>query len=235
MLASWKILLGDDNPIPRTTRGAGGGGAGCPVPVRLDLRWPGPPWPRPSWWRGAGELAERARGAEGIVRRGDTSRDAMREEARFVMGIMHERVRALGAAFRRVTTINVYTEHPHSFLVKQFLAPVGPAAIHGMRGFPRRPPIQGWSSRWTCGAWPASWCCRGARRRECRRSHSRLLRATDQDRIEARHRRDFAADAGYGCANRGRRVRLDAGALRHDSWRLRGAPPSAERWSGRRR
>jgi hypothetical protein len=141
MLASWKILLGDDNPIPRTTRGAGGGGAGCPVPVRLDLRWPGPPWPDLRGGRGAGELAERARGAEGIVRRGDTSRDAMREEARFVMGIMHERVRALGAAFRRVTTINVYTEHPHSFLVKQFLAPVGPAAVHGMRGFPRRPPI----------------------------------------------------------------------------------------------
>jgi hypothetical protein len=93
---------------------------------------------------GAGEMRERARGADGIVRHGDTSPDAMREKARFVMGVMQERMQALDADWSRVTTIDVYTAHSiHGFLVEEILRPAGPAAVHGVRWFPSRPPIQG--------------------------------------------------------------------------------------------
>ena len=60
------------------------------------------------------------------------------------MGIMQERMRALGAEWPRVTTIDVYTAQPiHGFLVEEILRPAGAAAIHGVRWFPSRPPILG--------------------------------------------------------------------------------------------
>ncbi len=93
---------------------------------------------------GAGEMRDRGRGAQGIVRHGDTSPDAMREKARFVMGVMQERLRALGGDWSRVTAIDVYAAQPiHGFLVDEILRPAGAAAIHGVRWFPSRPPIQG--------------------------------------------------------------------------------------------
>jgi hypothetical protein len=93
---------------------------------------------------GAGEMRDRAQGSGGIVRQGETSPEAMRDKARFVMGVMYERLRALGADWSRVTTIDVYTAHPlHSLLVDEVLQPAGGAAIHGVRLFPSRPPILG--------------------------------------------------------------------------------------------
>src|SRR5205814_1795308 len=83
----------------------------------------------------------RAQGADGIVRRGDTSPDGMREKARFVMNVMQERMRALGADWRRATAIDVYTAQPIHDYLDDILRPAGPAAIHGVRWFPSRPPI----------------------------------------------------------------------------------------------
>ena len=89
-------------------------------------------------------MRDRAKGAAGIVRHGDTSPDGMREKARFVMGIMQDRLRALGGDWNRVTAIDIYTAEPiHGFLVEEILRPAGPAAIHGVRWFPSRPPIEG--------------------------------------------------------------------------------------------
>ena len=88
-------------------------------------------------------MRDRAQGADGIVRRGDTSPDGMREKARFVMNVMQERMRALGADWRRATAIDVYTAQPIHDYLDDILRPAGPAAIHGVRWFPSRPPIQG--------------------------------------------------------------------------------------------
>jgi hypothetical protein len=93
---------------------------------------------------GAGELRERARGPEGIVRHGETSPDAMREKARFVMGVMQDRMWALGGSWSRITMLDVYTARPIHGLVEDEILPLaGPAAIHGVRWYPSRPPIQG--------------------------------------------------------------------------------------------
>ena len=43
-----------------------------------------------------------------------------------------------------MTTIDIYTAEPiHSFLVEEILRSAGPAAIHGVRWFPSRPPVAG--------------------------------------------------------------------------------------------
>jgi hypothetical protein len=143
VLAEWKILVGDDNPIPRTNVAPVFAPPPEPSLYAFDYTVPGAT-PAPTFVvAGAGEMRDRVQGADGIVRKGETSPDAMKEKARFVMGIMQDRMRALGADWTRATTIDVYTAQPIFGFLEDLLTPAGPAAIHGLRWFPSRPPIQG--------------------------------------------------------------------------------------------
>jgi hypothetical protein len=57
---------------------------------------------------------------------------------------MQDRLRALGGDWSRVTAIDIYTaESIHGYFLEDILRPAGPAAIHGVRWFPSRPPIRG--------------------------------------------------------------------------------------------
>lgn len=144
LLNEWKILVGDDNPIPRTNVCPVAAAPAEPSLYAFSYTVPGRT-PAPTFIvAGAGELADRAQGPEGIVRHGDTSPEAMREKARFVMATMQERLRTLGGDWSRVTAIDVYTAHPiHELLVEEILRPAAGAAIHGVHWYPSRPPIQG--------------------------------------------------------------------------------------------
>ncbi len=144
LLAEWGILAGDHNPIPRTNVAPVTAAPSEPSLYAFAYTMPGST-PAPTFIvAGAGELKDRAQGADGIVRRGDTSSKAMGEKARFVMGIMQERLLALGGDWSRVTAIEVYTAMPiDAVMLDAVLRPAGPAAIHGVRFFPSRPPIQG--------------------------------------------------------------------------------------------
>jgi hypothetical protein len=144
LLAEWDILVGEDNPIPRTNV--------CPVvgapaePSLFAFSYTQPVLTAAPTFivAGAGELRDRAQGPEGIVRHGDTSPAGMREKARFVMATMQDRLRTLGGDFRRVTAIDIYTAEPiHALVLDEVLGPAGPAAIHGVHWYPSRPPIQG--------------------------------------------------------------------------------------------
>jgi hypothetical protein len=93
---------------------------------------------------GSGELRDRSLAAEGIVRRGETSSDALREKAAYVMGVMRARLEALGGSWSAVTAVGVYTPHPiQPFLSGEILAAMGPAAAHGVHWFLSHPPIAG--------------------------------------------------------------------------------------------
>ena len=144
LLAEWGILAGDDNPIPRTNVAPVVGAPSEPSLYAFAYTVPSAT-PAPTFIvAGAGELRDRAQGPDGIVRHGDTSPEAMREKARFVMATMQERLRALGGDWSRVSTIDVYTAMPvDGGLLEEILRPAGPAAIHGVHFFPSRPPIQG--------------------------------------------------------------------------------------------
>jgi hypothetical protein len=144
LLAEWKILVGDDNPIPRTNVCPVDGPPREPSLYAFDYTVAGQT-PAPTFIvAGAGEMRERGKGAAGIVRHGETSPDAMREKARFVLGIMQDRLRELGATWARVTAIDVYAAQPiHEIARHEILPLAGPAAIHGVRWFPSLPPVQG--------------------------------------------------------------------------------------------
>jgi hypothetical protein len=144
LLDEWGLLVGGDNPIPRTNVAPVTAAPTEPSLYAFDYTVPGTT-PAPTFVvAGAGEMGDRARGADGIVRHGESSPEAMREKARFVMGIMGQRMQALGAQWSGVTTIDVYTARPiHDVVLSEVLAPAGGAAIHGVRWFPSRPPIEG--------------------------------------------------------------------------------------------
>ena len=144
LLADWGILVGDDNPPPRTTVAPVVGAPTEPSLYAFAYTVPGRT-PAPTFIvAGAGELRDRAQGPEGIVRHGETTAEAMREKARFVLQTMQERLTALGGDWPRVTAIDVYTAQPiHALVLEEILRAAGAAAIHGVRWFPSRPPIQG--------------------------------------------------------------------------------------------
>lgn len=142
VLESWGLLVDGANPIARTNVAPVVGAPAEPslyafaytVPHRTT---------RPTFVvAGSGEVVELA--AERIVRRGETSPEAIREKAEFVMSVMQTRLRGLGADWSDVTTIDVYTPHPiEPFVRDVLLGMAGPAAIHGVRWYPSHPPIVG--------------------------------------------------------------------------------------------
>jgi hypothetical protein len=144
LLAEWGILVGDDNPIPRTNVAPVVAAPPEPSLYAFSYTRPGAT-PAPTFVvAGAGELRDRAQGPEGIVRHRDTSPDGMREKARYVMATMQDRLRTLGGAWSRITAIDIYTAEPiHALVLDEVLAGAGPAAIHGVHWYPSRPPIQG--------------------------------------------------------------------------------------------
>src|SRR5262245_9943781 len=137
LLGEWNILVGEDNPIPRTNVAPIVAGPAEPSLYAFAYTKPGTT-PEPTFIvAGAGEMRDRAQGPEGIVRRGATSADAMREKARFVMGTMQDRLRTLGGDWPRVTAIDIYTAEPiHGPVLDEVLKPAGPAAIHGVHWYP---------------------------------------------------------------------------------------------------
>lgn len=91
---------------------------------------------------GAGELPEGILAAESVVALGDTSPSGITTKAEFVMDLVENRLRGLGADWSLVNAIDVYTIHSlDSVLPEVVLKRVGPACAHGVRWHYSRPPI----------------------------------------------------------------------------------------------
>ena len=139
VLRSWEILVDGLNPVARTN-----------VAPELD------PPPEPSLYSfaytapaahappsfvvaGAGEVPD---GSLDVVRGGETSRDALAEKARFVLGLIEQRLHGLGAAWDEVDVTNIYTVHDVNALLRLEILPrMGRAGAHGVTWHYSRPPI----------------------------------------------------------------------------------------------
>ncbi|HEX8663064.1 MAG TPA: hypothetical protein VF744_03430 [Beijerinckiaceae bacterium] len=99
---------------------------------------------------GSGEAQEgRGSYADRTVRRGETSSDAMREKARFVLGEMERRLALLGATWAETTATQVYTVHDlHPFLADEIVA--RGAAYAGLTWHFCRPPVTGLEYEMDC-------------------------------------------------------------------------------------
>ena len=91
---------------------------------------------------GAGEIKPGPFTRDSIVRLGETTPDAMREKAAFVMRLLTAAMADLGVGWQNATATNIYTVHPlESYFVSDILNPMGKTAIHGAHWFYSRPPI----------------------------------------------------------------------------------------------
>ena len=143
LLGEWELLVDGRNPIARTNV--------APVvaaPSEASLYGfaytaPGGPVTPTFVVAGSGET-RRDRGVTTLVRAGETTPEAMREKAAYVLGVMQGRLHGLGADWPDVTALNVYTAHPvEPFFADTILRAVGPAAVHGVTWHLSRPPVVG--------------------------------------------------------------------------------------------
>jgi len=145
VLRSWDIFQDGMNPVARTNVAPQIGAPAEPALYGFSYTVPraaaAKRWPATFVLAGAGELPEGSLEPERVVRRGETSPEAIEEKARFVLGIFNERLRELGAAWRDATAINVYTVHDIHPLLGRFLLEGTAGAPHGFTWHYARPPI----------------------------------------------------------------------------------------------
>ena len=142
ILKSWEILVDGINPIARTNVAPAAGPPSEPSLYSFAYTAPVESASASFVVSGAGELPEGSAGPEDVVRRGETSPDAMAAKARCVLGLVEGRLHGLGANWDQVTTTNIYTVHDvNALLAAEVLPHIGPAGQHGVTWHYARPPI----------------------------------------------------------------------------------------------
>ena len=99
---------------------------------------------------GSGEAAEGSGSySERAVRHGETSADAIREKARYVLGEMERRLGLLGFGWSDTTAVQIYTVHDiHPFLADEIVQ--RGAAQSGLTWHYARPPLRGLEYEMDC-------------------------------------------------------------------------------------
>lgn len=142
VLRDWTIILDDVNPIARTNIAPEIGAPTAPSLYAFSYTVHSSGNRKTFVVAGAGELPEGSLSPNDVVRRGDTSMDALREKVRFVMGLMSGRLKNLDVSWDQVTAANMYTVHPVcGILADEIIRPAGGSAVHGITWHYSRPPI----------------------------------------------------------------------------------------------
>jgi hypothetical protein len=143
-LARWGIYRDDANPVARTNVCPAFGAPSEPSLHAFSYTVPAAPGRRDSFViAGGGELRDGPGGLdERIVRRGDTSRDGMREKIRHVVGEMERRLQALGFAWEDALATQAYSVQDLGPFMADEIAGRGIAPA-GLTWHFARPPVTG--------------------------------------------------------------------------------------------
>jgi len=142
-LASWGMLVDGLNPVARTNVAPVRAAPEVPVVYGFSYTVPSPGTAPTFVVAGAGELPEGSLDPSDVVRRGETSLDAVREKARFVLDLMESRLNGLGVGWQQCTTVDIYTAHNvHALLEDLILPRLGVASLGGVTWHYTRPPVE---------------------------------------------------------------------------------------------
>jgi hypothetical protein len=142
LLQSWDIPVDGLNPVARTNVAPEIDPPAEPCLYSFAFSYAAPDATASFLVSGAGELPEGSLDPHDVVRRGETSAQALREKARFVLGLMTGRLHGLGVDWRDVTRTNVYTVHDvNALLAAEIMPRLGTAGRHGITWHYTRPPI----------------------------------------------------------------------------------------------
>src|SRR5437868_305195 len=111
ILKTWELLLDGLNPVARTNVAPEVDAPAEPLLYGFSYTVPSDHKAITFVVAGAGELPEGSLDPHDVVRRGEISADALREKARFVMGLMTARLAGLGAGWPQETATQLYTIH----------------------------------------------------------------------------------------------------------------------------
>ncbi len=143
ILDDWGLMVEGRNPIARTN--VSPAAAAPPVPSLYAFSYTVPLAEAADSFvvAGAGDLTDQADlRPEAIVRRGETSPEALLAKANVVMQVMADRLTGLRASWSQVTAVNVYTPHSLAPLLADSILPqLGDAALHGVHWYYSCPPI----------------------------------------------------------------------------------------------
>lgn len=145
ILESWGLFVDGVNPVARTNVAPELHPPTEPVLFGFSYTRETAESVRPNFViAGGGELPEGALAANAIVCAGDTSPTGIKTKAHFVMDLMENRLYGIGAAWRDVSAVNVYTVHPvDGFLRDVILGRMGPQGLQSIHWHYTCPPIQG--------------------------------------------------------------------------------------------
>jgi hypothetical protein len=142
VLKSWDLMVDGINPVARTNVAPVAGAPSEPSLYSFAYTAEAESASTSFVVSGAGEMPEGAAGPEDVVRRGETSPDAIAAKARCVLEVLDGRLRGLGANWNQVTATNIYTEHDvNALLAAEILPHIGPAGQYGVTWHYARPPI----------------------------------------------------------------------------------------------
>jgi hypothetical protein len=138
-----KILISGLNPVARTNVAPEIAAPPEPVVYAFSYTIPASACSQSFIVAGAGELPEGSLEPNDVVRRGESSLDALREKVDVVLGLMDRRLLGLGATWEQVTAINVYTVHDIAPFLPSLIIPRTGNARDGVTWHYTRPPIAG--------------------------------------------------------------------------------------------
>jgi hypothetical protein len=143
LLEEWELLVDGQNPIARTNVAPHWGAPEEPSLYAFSYTVPvDRPLGRTFVVAGAGELRGGALLEAEVIRPGETSSEAMREKATYVMAAMRRRLDGLGVGWEDVTAIDVYTvQSMDAVLGPVVLDVIGTTARRGIHWYHARPPI----------------------------------------------------------------------------------------------
>jgi hypothetical protein len=143
LLEEWGVLVEGQNPVARTNVAPRWLPPREPSLYAFSYTVPADEATGPTFVvAGAGELRGGRLEEAGVVRPGDTSPNAMREKASYVVKAISRRLDALGASWEEVTATSVYSIQPLDEIAGPVvLNAIGPAAVQGLRWYHARPPI----------------------------------------------------------------------------------------------
>jgi hypothetical protein len=142
-LERWDMLVEGLNPVARTNVAPAFAPPDGPSVYGFSYTVASPGAPPSFVVAGAGELPEGSLDPADVVRGGETSPDAVREKARFVLDLMESRLGGLGASWEQTTAIDIYTVHNVHALIEETILPrVGAAAHGGLTWHYTRPPVE---------------------------------------------------------------------------------------------
>ena len=142
VLEQWGVFVNGANPIARTNVCPVALEACEPVLQAFSFVRPASGLSRRTFVvAGAGELIEGTLVSHGIIRRGETTPEAMAEKALYVGEVMTDRLSGLGADWSEVTAVNAYTIHSLHSLMRPLLGLLPAAQRHGVCWHFTRPPV----------------------------------------------------------------------------------------------